>query len=146
MTLTPNKRTGDKLKATEWNKSVQLLTGLAKSLGVNAMMDSSGLHIRKTLSGPTMLIAEVDTDASGGGYYNCHLQTLDSTDWNTNTPDQLDDRGDSVVVLNLVEIGTTAKNSLDAGDLILCWKIFDDEGESRLVGHEIMGRYTFRRW
>jgi len=83
-----------------------------------------------------MLIAKVDSEAAGGGYYNCHLQTLDATDWNSDTADQLDDVGDSVVVLNLAELGVDIHN-LDAGDLIACWKFRDDEGTNRLVGVEV---------
>ncbi len=91
-------------------------------------------------------IAEVDSDSgSNGGYYNCHLQTLDATDWNSATADQLDDIGDSVIVLNLSEIGTSVHN-LDAGDLIRCWYITDDEGNARLVGNEVFGRHTFGEW
>ncbi len=80
-----------------------------------------------------MFIAEVDSDATGGGYYNCHLQTLDATDWNTDTADQLDDVGDSVVVLNLAEMGEDVHN-LDVGGLIICHKFIDDEGNVRYVG------------
>ena len=80
-----------------------------------------------------MRIAEVDSDAAGGGYYNCHIQTLDATDWNTDTADQLDDTGDSVVVLNLAEVGAD-RHALAAGNHILCWKVPDDEGNIRLVG------------
>jgi len=78
-------------------------------------------------------IAEVDSDATGGGYYNCHLQTLDATDWNTTTADQIDDTGGSVVVANMGEIGGSA-HALDAGDMLLCWQFTDDEGNSRYIG------------
>lgn len=81
-------------------------------------------------------IAEVDSKADGGGYYNCHLQSLDADDWDSDTTDQIDDIGDSVVVLNLGEIGRNQNNGrvLNAGDLIECWNFTDDEGNVRLVG------------
>ena len=90
----------------------------------------------------SVMIAEVDSDATGGGYYNCHLQTLDATDWDSATADQLDDTGDSVVVLNLCEIGTSVHN-LDAGDLIACWTMTDDDNNARYVGVEVQGRHDF---
>jgi len=80
-----------------------------------------------------MYIAEVDSDAAGGGYYNCHLQTLDATDWNTDIADQLDDTGDSVVVCNIAEIGAD-RHELEANDRMICWKFTDDEGDGRYVG------------
>jgi len=52
-------------------------------------------------------IAEVDSNATGGGYYNCHIQTLDATDWNAVTVDHWDDVGDSVVVQNVPECPET---------------------------------------
>ncbi len=90
-------------------------------------------------------IAEIDSDAAGGGYYNCHLQSIDATDWNTDTADQFDDIGDSVVVMNLAEVGVDIHN-LDAGNKIICWYIIDDEGNARLVGNEVFGRHTFGEW
>lgn len=90
-------------------------------------------------------IAKVDSDATGGGYYNCHIQILDATDWDTTTADQLDDTGDSVVVLNLVEEGTAIHN-LDAGDLIIGHSEKDDAGNVRLVGNEVFGKHTFGEW
>ena len=95
-------------------------------------------RIRRPISGGTeMFIAEVSTVATGGGYYNCYLQTLDATDWDSTTADQLEKTGgagaSTVVVLNLDEIGA-AKHSLSAGDLIMCGRFTDDEGNARYVG------------
>ena len=87
--------------------------------------------------GGTVYIAEIDSPATGGGYYNCHIQTLDATDWDSTTADQVDDTGDSVVVLNLSEIpvaGDPSSHLLSAGDKFLCWKKTDDEGTERYVG------------
>lgn len=87
-----------------------------------------------------MFIAEVDSDAdTGGGYYKCHLQTLDATDWDTTTADQVDDKGDEVIVLNLPEMGGSTW-SLSAGDLIQCFKFRDDEKNVRYVGVELLGK------
>ena len=79
-----------------------------------------------------MYIAEVDSDAAGGGYYNCYLQTLDATDWNTDT-DPLIDADSTSVVMNLAEVGAD-RHELDANDRLVCWKFTDDEGNTRLVG------------
>ena len=92
--------------------------------------------------GGGLSIAKVIDDADGGGYYNCYLQTLDATDWNSDTADQLDDTGDSILVLNLCEVGVDVHN-LDAGDLIVCWTMDDDEGNLRYVGIEVQGRHDF---
>lgn len=92
-------------------------------------------------SGTSTVIVEVKSSATGGGYYNCKLQVFDATYWNTNT-DPLSDTGDSIIVLNLVERGTS-NHRLVAGDLIMCWKITDDEGNARYVGQEIFGRNDF---
>jgi hypothetical protein len=92
----------------------------------------------------TIAIASVDSDATGGGYYNCHKQTLDATDWDTDT-NPFDDTGDSIVVLNLAEAGSSVHN-LDAGDLIMYWSLTDDESNTRNVGVEVFGRHTFGEW
>lgn len=95
----------------------------------------------------SLYIAKVVSDATGGGYYNCYLQTLDATYWNTNTtilqnPTPLE----SVIVLNLAEVGATDVWNLAANDLIICWKAADDEGNIRYIGYEINGRHTFGEW
>ena len=92
----------------------------------------------------TITIASVDTDATGGGYYNCHKQTLDADDWDTDT-NPFDDTGDSIVVLNLAEAGSSVHN-LDAGDLIMYWSFTDNGGTARNVGVEVLGKHTFGKW
>jgi len=99
---------------------------------------------RAGASGGGEVIAKVDSDANGGGYYNCHLQTFDADDWDTDI-DPFGDTGDSIVVLNLAETGSSVHN-LDAGDLIRCSTITDDEGNTRYVGVEVLGRHTFGEW
>lgn len=89
-------------------------------------------------------IAKVDSDATGGGYYNCYIQILDATDWETDT-DLFEDTGESVVVLNAVEAGSSVHN-LDAGDYIIGHSTKDDEGNTRFVGNEVFGRHTFGEW
>lgn len=103
------------------------------------------IHFSGGGGGSSFRIAKVDSDAAGGGYYNCHLQTLDAAYWDSDTADQLDDIGDSVVVLNLAEIGVD-KHNLDAGDLIICWTMTDDGGTNRYVGNEVIGRHTAGEW
>ncbi len=93
-----------------------------------------------------LFIAKVVSDATGGGYYNCYLQTLDATYWDTDTtilknPTTLE----SVVVLNLAEVGSAVHN-LDAGNFIICWKATDDESNERYIGVEVFGRHTFGEW
>lgn len=115
--------------------------------GVSMTQTPSGtsVSISNTSKARRMFIAEVDTDATGGGYYNCYLQTLDADDWESDT-DLCDDTGDdTVVVLNLVESGSAVHN-LDANDKIICWKKPDDEGNTRYVGVEVFGRHTFGEW
>ena len=99
---------------------------------------------RAGASGRGEVIAKVDSDATGGGYYNCHLQTFDADDWNTDT-DPFSDTGASIVVLNLAEEGSSVHN-LDAGALIRCSTFTDDEGNVRYVGVEVMGKHTFGEW
>jgi len=91
-----------------------------------------------------LFIAKVVSDATGGGYYNCYLQTIDAAYWETNTNAVIDAEAEpvSIVVLNLAEIGSSVHN-LDANNLIVCWKTTDDEGISRYVGFEVFGRHTF---
>lgn len=103
------------------------------------------IHFSGGGGGSSFRIAKVDSDAAGGGYCNCHLQTLDAAYWDSDTADQLDDIGDSVVVLNLAEIGVD-KHNLDAGDLIICWTMTDDGGTNRYVGNEVIGRHTAGEW
>jgi len=100
--------------------------------------DKAVRHPDVSLQGFTKCyIAKVSTNATGGGYYNCYLQSLDATDWNTTTANQLSDVGSTVVVLNLPEIpigGDTASHKLSANDLIMCWKFIDDSGNAKYIG------------
>jgi len=82
-------------------------------------------------------IAEVDSNATGGGYYNCTIQDLDATYWNTTTADHFNNTATAVVVLNLPECPETldtTSHELAAGDKIICWQKTDDEGTNRYVG------------
>ena len=47
MTIEANKLKGDVLKAVEYNQLAYSVLGLLESAGPNAIMDSSGLHIRR---------------------------------------------------------------------------------------------------
>ena len=68
----------------------------------------------------------------GAGYYNCYLQSLDATNWDTND-DICSDTGFTIVVLNLAETGTSG-HVLTADDKIICSKFIDDEGNDRYIG------------
>ncbi|MDD4916150.1 MAG: hypothetical protein PHW13_14085, partial [Methylococcales bacterium] len=94
-----------------------------------------------------LLIAKVVSDATGGGYYNCYLQTIDATYWGTDTSALTNAEAIpvSIVVLNLAEVGSSV-HDLAANDLIVCWVKTDDEGNSRYEGLEINGRHTFGEW
>jgi hypothetical protein len=89
-----------------------------------------------------MYIAKVDSEATGGGHYNCYLQKIDADDWDTdNDPfENIDD--ETVIVLNLPEKGTD-KHNLTADDLIMCFRVVDDDGNNRYVGNETLGRTTY---
>ena len=85
--------------------------------------------------GSDKYIAKVDSDATGGGYYNCHLQTLDATHWNTTSASVLSNASEStVVVMNLAEIDGVDTHELEQNDRMMVWKVNDDEGNSRYVG------------
>ncbi len=144
MTKFRKQKPGDMPTARDWNMLTRLVESISKSLGINARLDSTGLNIRKTLPPDTgyMFIAEVDSDAAGGGYYNCHLQKLDSSDWDTDNSDQLDDVGESVVVLNITEIGKDV-HAIAVGEAMLCWKFLDDNSRVRYVGLQLNRRLLF---
>lgn len=139
MGLLTHKKRGDVLTANDYNRIIDILNSFIRSICADAILDTTGLHIRKkpAITTETMFIAEVATVATGGGYYNCYLQTLDATDWDTTESDQLDNLGGesatTVVVLNLDEIGSS-NHALSAGDIIYCARFIDDEGNARYAG------------
>ncbi len=45
------KRPRDKISSDEWNRLNMIVQGLVKSLGFNCFVDSTGVHIRRSLSG-----------------------------------------------------------------------------------------------
>ena len=132
----------DFISASEWNQLTEIVASILQASGINAIVDSTGIHFRKGLSKEGVRIAAVVSNATGGGYYNCTIQKLDSTKWNTNSEDHLSDDGrfDSIVVLNLAEspiTGDTTSHLLNADTLMEIWPITDDAGNVRWVGHEI---------
>ncbi|MHA1220134.1 MAG: hypothetical protein ACTSQB_00195 [Candidatus Heimdallarchaeota archaeon] len=141
--LRPHK---DPVSARDYNSMSDSVHQLTKSLSSAGISDAAGIHTRRTLSEINKVyIAKVDSNADGGGYYNCYLTILDADDWDTDNADQFDSIGDLVVVLNLAEVGIDI-HDLDTGDLIVCWEHEDDEGNVRLVGNEVIGRHTFGEW
>ena len=89
--------------------------------------------------GGATYIAQIDSNANAGGFYNGHLQTFDATDWKTTT-NPLADTGDSIEIFNLIEAGNTNTNFLVADDLVSVWQITDDEDNSRWVCNEMYVR------
>lgn len=139
-----------KVTANQFNDAVRGIKN-AKRLNLRGGGGSSrasvgpvGTNLRLPITHPMYkcYIAEVDSNATGGGYYNCHLQKLDATDWDSTTADQLDDTGDSVVVLNIAEIGASIW-ALKAGDSFPCWKFTDDEGTVRYIGYRAVNGTVF---
>jgi hypothetical protein len=92
-----------------------------------------------------MFIAKVVSDAAGAGVYNCYIQKLDATNWGNASAVLANKDTVSVEVLNMAEDAATS-HSLKAGYYIRCWIMTDDEGHSRYVGNERLGRYTFGLW
>lgn len=89
--------------------------------------------------GSVMRVAEVDSNATGGGYYNCKLQKLDADDWESNTG-LFDDKADgAIVALNIPEAGRTDSHHLNANDKMAVWRQRDDgdPGKMRWIGVEI---------
>lgn len=82
-------------------------------------------------AGIDLFVAKIDSDATGGGYYNCYLQKLDAgDDWNTNDADVFvkdDEDDETIVVLNMEEHNSTT-HDLSSDDFLICWEI-DDEAE-----------------
>ncbi|OQA02122.1 MAG: hypothetical protein BWY71_00126 [Planctomycetes bacterium ADurb.Bin412] len=126
--------------------SIRLLRDMAAWWKVNKGNAAQPQRSRPRLMAipSSLYIAKVVSDATGGGYYNCYLQTIDATYWKTNTLALANAEAEPVshVVLNLAEIGSSVHN-LDANDLIVCWKTIDNAGTSRYVGIEVFGRHTF---
>jgi len=126
--------------------SVNSLTDRAKAFDNLTVRGPVGTSLRKSRNAisitipkvndfGTSFIAQVDSDATGKGFYNCYLQKYDATDWDTNTADQFDNIGeDTIIVANISEVGTTTTNALVAGDFIECIKFSDDEGNTRYIG------------
>ncbi len=86
-----------------------------------------------------MRVAEVDSNATGGGYYNCSLQKFDADHWETNNDPWGDDGSTAIVALNIPEGGKTDSHQLTAGKKLAVWRQRDDgdPGKMRWVGVEI---------
>jgi len=135
--LPPAKRKGQKVTWEDFNalRAAILRSRISfRGPGTYCSVGPNGttLSIRDLSIAYKVYIAEVDSNAEGGGYYNCYLQTIDADNWNTDT-DALESEGDSVVVMNIAEIGLDVHELRD-GDRILCWKKTDDEGNERYIG------------
>jgi len=83
-------------------------------------------------------IFEVQSVATGDGVYNCYEQTFDATDWADTGGENkfLNLNETSVEVFNLAEYDPEEEYvaHLAAGDLIVAFRVWDDEGNARWVG------------
>ena len=97
-----------------------------------------------SFGGGKLFIAKVVSDATGGGYYNCYLQTINTIYWDTNTLALTNAEAVPVpiVVLNLAEIGSNVHN-LAANKYIWGFIEIDSAGNRRHIGLEVFGRHTF---
>jgi|GEM_PF-5435087 len=85
-------------------------------------------------------IAEVASNADGGGYYNCYMQSLSASLWNSDSDPFSNSATETVVVFNTAERGTSA-HLLKEGNAMVCWPVSDDQGSIRYIGVEVLGRY-----
>jgi len=119
----------DAISAREYNLMQRVLRNLMKSMGVNSVMCSSGLHFRRVpvvADSVEIFVAKVDSEQEGGGYYNCYLQKLNAGDnWNTDDADVFVDENETVIVLNLNEHNSDS-HDLSHNDGIICWKTKDE--------------------
>ncbi len=140
----------DRVGASDYNRAMETIEKLSRSLAMNGMIDSSGILTHK--SPPSMLgqsktfaVQHVAT-AGGDGVYDCYEMLLDATEWNDTAGDDRVDSKDAVEVevLNLYELhcNATYVAALVAGDLLKAWRWTDDEGTSRWVGIPIMGGFV----
>lgn len=136
----------DYIAASEWNEVTRILSSLLKASGTNAMVDSTGIHSRKPLQFADHRIATINSNTTGGGYYNCSLMAIDSEKWDTTNTEHLiaDTRYDEIVVLNIAEEpieGDTSSHKLTQDTMMEVWQVTDDEGNFRWIGHEIARYY-----
>jgi len=130
----------DRVSASQYNRLVDLVTKMSKSLMTNGIMDSSGFITRRQplISAISLKIFEVQSEADGDGIYNCYKQTLDATEWDdtTGSPKFDDENTTSVEVLNLAEYDPDEDYTaaLSANDLLAAWQMTDDEGTKRWIG------------
>lgn len=137
----------DRVSASEYNRLVDLVAKMARSLFTQGLMDSTGFSTRRPVIPPStdIRIVEVQnvTDL-GDGVYNCYRQTLDATDWtDTAGADRFDDKDStSVEVFNLLEnhVESTYTRGLAKGDRMYAWQWPDDEGNSRWAGTPLTPR------
>ena len=129
----------------EYNRLVDLVSKLQRSLMTLGVIDSSGLptrrHPQSAYAKPR--IFEVQSAGTGDGIYNCYRQSIDATEWaDTAGDDKFDDLDTtSVEVFNAFENDpeATYTDALATKDRLLAWRLTDDEGNARWVGTPIAG-------
>jgi len=133
----------DRVSASQYNKLVDLVSRTSNSLLSHGVISSEGFVTRRptVIGGSTLKIFKVQTVATGDGVYNCERQKLDSSDWTDTTgARRYIDSGDAwVEVLNLLEMHVVSgyTRGLARSDLILAYKMIDDEAHSRWVGYPL---------
>ena len=139
----------DKVSAKAYNRLVDLVMKISRSLFSSGVMDSAGFNTRRPnaiAAGTKTKIFEVQTAATGDGVYNCYEQTLDATEWGDTAGDDKFDykNSTSIEVLNLLENDpeATYKEMLATGDRIRAQQWRDDEGTLRWVGVPISGGFV----
>ncbi len=137
------RRTGV-VRGRDLDALVERVNWLSSLRGVN------GVSVRESVRGPVVdgaavagiggsgvVVYVVQSNATGGGYYNAKRATLDGEKWDQTDVDQWGSTGDSEVVCNIHErpvTGDTESHLLAAGELMLCWQMRDSEGVLRWVG------------
>lgn len=132
-----------KPSASEQNRLYDVVEKMARSLGVNCFVDSTGVHTRPTPTGvgtgggSSFKIFSVNNYATGDGVYDCYRQTLLDAEWEDTAGDyKFNDTGDLVEVLNLAEADTESLYvpHLVENDLLMAYQMTDDAGTSRWIG------------
>lgn len=105
--------------------------------------ESSGRLVEAAVTGigrsVGLRVARVVDDATGGGYYNCQLQKLSESNWESNTDPFASNESAQIVVLNIPEAGKTDSHQLEADDKMFVWRQIDDgdPAKMRWIGVEI---------
>lgn len=139
---------GDKLSAREYNRLVDLVSGLASSQYTQSHYSSTGFHTRRfpfDNLASAKIFAVQNATAGADGIYDCREQKLVDAEWNdvAGDPKFADKNTLDIEVLNLDEYNPplTYVAHLVAGDLIAAWKD-KSSGTTRWIGIPVGGMRT----